>query len=184
MNSAAFIVDGHQEKKFLQKVCPGKTVRILNLNGNSVTSTAIAKRVASLCRLFHGKYYPIVMWVDREDREATATEFAAELEAAIRAEGVTDNIVLGVADRAIENWIFADRETVRPHCRDDAPYPKQPDGFNGKGKMKKLLAGYHETTIGVSLLKSCHASRMMMTSLSFKNFCEQLPENDCWWLAR
>ena len=124
------------------------------------------------------------MWIDREGREATATEFAAELEAAIRAEGVTDNIVLGVADRAIENWILADGETVRPLCKDDVPYPRQPDGFKGKGKMKKLIPDYHETTIGVDLLTQCHASRMMMTSLSFKNFWDQLSENDCLWLAR
>lgn len=183
MNRAAFLVDGHQEKKFVQKVCPGKPVRMLNLNGNSVTPEAIAKRVASHCRLFHDRYHPIIIWVDREDRDTSASALVAELKNAIRAEGVQDDIVLGVADRTIENWILADRETVHPRCRDVVPYPRQPDGFNGKSRMKKLVADYHETTVGVELLTKCYASRMK-TSESFKAFVENLPNNDCWWLAR
>jgi hypothetical protein len=183
MNSAAFLVDGHQEKKFVQQVCPGKPVRMLNLNGNSVTSAAIAKRIATHCRLFGGKYHPIVIWVDREDRDTSAPDLVAELDAAIRAAGVLDDIILGVADRAIENWILADRETVRPLCRDTISYPRQPDGFNGKSRMKKLFTGYHETTTGVELLTKCYASRMM-TSASFRAFFECFPDNNCWWLAR
>lgn len=183
MNSAAFLVDGHQEKKFVQKICPGKPVRMLNLNGSSVTPTAIAKRIASHCRLLRGKYHPIVIWVDREDRETPAPVLVAELDAAIRAEGVRDDVVLGVADRAIENWILADRKTVHPYCRDKVSYPRQPDGFNGKSKMKKLVADYHETTVGVELLTKCYASRMK-ASKSFKAFVECFSNNDCWWLAR
>lgn len=183
MNNAAFLVDGHQEMKFLQKICPGRTVRRLNLNGNSVVSSALAERIASFCRLFQSRYYPIVIWVDREDREASASEFANELEQAIRAEGVTDDIVVGVADRAIENWILADKETVRPYCDEGTRYPQQSDGFNGKSRMKKLVKGYHETTTGVELLSKSYASRMK-TSSSFKEFVDKLPENECWWLNR
>lgn len=183
MNNAAFLVDGHQEKMFLQKICPTTPVRMLNLNGNSVTTSAIAKRIATHCRLFGGKRYPIFIWIDREDRETSATDLVAKLKAAIQAEGINDQIVLGVADRTIENWIFSDRETVEPYCAENTQYPPTPDGFNGKSKIKKLIANYHETTIGVELLSKCFASRMK-ASESFKSFTEEFPNNNCWWLAR
>ncbi len=183
MNNPAFIVDGHLERNFIQKVCPGKKVRILNCNGHAVSVKAIAKRIATHCRLFKGKYYPIIIWVDREDRDVSTTEFANELEQAISEEGIQDQIILGVADRNIENWIIADKLTVRKEAETVGKYPGVTDGYNGKSKIKQIIEGYHETTTGVELLTRCYASRMIC-SPSFKAFYEKLPKKGCWWLER
>lgn len=183
MNKAAFFVDGHQEKLFLQKVCSGLTIRRIGCNGCSVSSSAIAKRIASQCRLLHGKCYPIFVWVDLENRPVTASDFAAELLQSLVAEGVNDSITIGVADHCIENWILADRQTVEPYCHGDLAYPDHFDGYNGKSRIKRLIPDYNETTIGVELLSKCNPSQMIQSS-SFKAFYDQLPKDGCRWLMR
>jgi hypothetical protein len=55
MSNPAYLIDGHLEKKVIQQICPGAIVRILQCNGRDVSLQAIANRVASHCRLFHGK---------------------------------------------------------------------------------------------------------------------------------
>ena len=183
MINAAFFVDGHLEKKFIQKTCPNKVVRILNCNGSKVSAAAIAKRISSQCRLLKGRNFPIIIFVDLEDRDETATQFHDDIVAAIRAEGVSDTFILGVADRMIENWILADKSIVAGHTTKRPVYTGCPDGFNGKSCIKQLIPGYHETTIGVDLLEKCRASKMI-TSPSFKAFFDKLSSYQCWWLNR
>ena len=184
MSNPAFIVDGYLEKKFIEKICKGKVVRILNCNGKTVSVDAIAKRIATQCRLFGGKYFPIVAWVDRESREISANDFANVLLQSIRNEGVSDNVIVGVADIMIENWILADREIVQNESKNRTRLPDQIEGVNGKSIMKKIIPRYHETTTGVVLLTKCRASIMSMASPSFQAFCQQLSDLDCWWLQR
>lgn len=183
MNKAVFFVDGHQEKLFLQKVCGSPTIRRIGCNGCSVSTSAIAKRIASQCRLLHGKCYPIIVWVDLENRSVTAKAFASELLKSLIAEGVEDSITVGVADHCIENWILADKQIVESYCSGKIPYPEQFDGYNGKSRIKKLIPDYNETTTGVELLSKCRPSHMVQ-SPSFKAFYDQLPKDGCRWLMR
>ena len=185
MSKAAFLVDGQLEQRFIQSVCPGSPVKLIACNGKSVTPEAIAKRVASHCRLLSGKYYPIVIWTDLEGRQCSCEEFCAELHDCILNEGVKDQFVLGVADRMIENWIIADKQAVLPRLKNKKiDYPSNPDGFNGKAFLKKNMPHYHETTVGVDMLSSCHSSNMECSPsfLAFKS--EVLSSIKCWWLSR
>lgn len=182
-STVAFLVDGQLEQKFIQQICKGKVVRVLGCNGNSVSTLAIAKRIATLCRLFGGKYYPIVVLVDREDRRASAAIFAADILQSAMNEGVEDDLIVGVADRMIENWILTDREVVLERAKSGRRYPPSVEGLGGKGLIKKLIPNYHETTTGVELLKKC-SPRLMQASPSFKAFYQQLAGLGCWWLDR
>lgn len=76
---AAFIVDGLTEKKIIQRLCKGVTVRTLSLNGKNVALTAIAKAAFSLIKLFKGRHYPIILIVDREGRSDTSEDIEEEL---------------------------------------------------------------------------------------------------------
>ena len=87
MINPAFIVDGLMEKRIIQKVCPGKPVRLLNCNGKAVSYEAAAKRVASLVRLLKNNY-PIVIIFDREERSDTSLQITTFLKEAILSQGI------------------------------------------------------------------------------------------------
>ncbi len=185
MNNAAFLVDGHLEKKFVQNICPNKPVRILNCNGNAVSTKAIAKRVATQCRLLRGKRYPIVIITDLEDRNMTPQQFHDSLLTEIENEGVNDQIIIGIPNQMIENWIIADKKILIQHTSKKPLWykTKSPDGYNGKNHLKFLLGSYHETTTGVELLKSCSPVEMCK-SPSFKSFFNKIRKKKCWWLQQ
>jgi hypothetical protein len=175
----AFLVDGHSEKRFLQKICPGKTIQRLNLNGNTVTCVAIAKRAASQIRLWGGKYYPIIILVDLEDRDMPFGEFGESIEAALRAEGVQDQIIVGVADRMLENWMLADPDVVEWNAR-----PESVDGIHGAGMLKKIFGQYDKASDGPDVLVKCRPSSMRKNSASFCNFLSKLAKVRCHWLGK
>jgi hypothetical protein len=183
VSSFAFLVEGHLEKKFIQNICPNKTVRMLNCNGKQVSAQAIAKRVATQCRLFKGRYSTIIICVDREDRVESASKFRDNLLKAIKSENVIENIIIGIPDRMIENWILADKATVYKFTSKRPIYEGNSDGFNGKSVIRHLIPEYHETTVGVELLEKCRVSKML-SSESFKDFYGRLPKGICWWLER
>lgn len=185
MHKPAFLVDGHQEKKFIQRACPGIPVRIINLNGDDVEIQAIVKHVGSLIRLLGSRYYPIVIIIDREGRDKTSETLCAEIIQGLREEGIADDLIVGVADRMIENWILADNEIV---CGDEGFQKKPPDdceGLNGKKVIKECIRNYQETTVGVELLLKCRASRIREKSSSFASLYQELPfKKSCRWLAQ
>lgn len=110
--TAAFLVDGHMEQKIAQRLCAGCPVRILNINGRDVQIHAIAKQVATQFRLLNNRYYPVVILIDREERDVSADDLAKALVNEAERQGVPrDQLIVGVADRMIENWILAD-----PNC--------------------------------------------------------------------
>lgn len=184
MTNPAFLVDGHLEKKFVQKICPGKVVRIIGCNGKSVQMSAIAKKVASHCRLLKGKCYPIIIIIDRESRSTSCEEIREELLMEMQSHNVKDNVIIGVADRMIENWILADYKTVEENCKTIKKLSGCQDGSHGKKVISECMTGkYHETTVGVMLLDKCRAS-IMRTSKSFESFFDQLTEIKCHWLER
>jgi hypothetical protein len=184
MINAAFLVDGHLEKIFIQKACPKAVVRLLQCNGDSAALSSIAKRIVSHCRLLHGKRYPIIVVIDREDRSQTSTGISTELLSLIRQEGVSDELIVVVSDRNIENWILADiKKVIELHPGTHPCWTDSPDGFNGKSRLKKEIRYYHETTTGVELLLKCRPS-IMRCSPSFDYFFRQIEHRACWWIHR
>lgn len=182
MSSAAFLVDGHLEQYFIQQVCPDHPVHRINCNGHNVSLNAIAKHVASHCRLFNNRYYPIIVIIDREDRDETSVELCNSLIGLLRQEGVRDLIIVGIADRMVENWILADQIVVKEHPNRRQLAPTHPEGLHGKNEITKCFPQYHETTLGVDLLLKCKPSRIRKNSESFNRLYNQLPKKGCKWL--
>jgi hypothetical protein len=185
MKNPACLVDGHLEKKFVQRTCPNMMVRLLQCNGDNVALEAIAKRIVTQCMLLHGKHYPIIVVVDREDRKQSAVDIATQLLSLVRAEEITDELIVAVADRNIENWIIADSQAIKavyPNFRQT--WSGTPDGFNGEAKLRRALGGtYHKTTDGVDLLLKCKPSAMRK-SPSFDYFYQHVKEIGCWWIDK
>ncbi|WP_156087904.1 hypothetical protein [Lysobacter sp. Root667] len=173
----AFLVEGVTEQKFIQLVCGGHPVKIINCNGSSVVVGAIAKRAASLIRLWGGKFFPIIIVVDREDRCESANDFAHGLAQAIREEGVCDSVVIGVADRMIENWMVAD-----PLLWPDHTTPQSVDGLNGLSILRQRLPAYNKSVDGAALLKRSRSREIASRSASFKRLKDQLEIMRCNWL--
>lgn len=187
MSSPAFIVDGQQEQKIIQCLCPGAPVRVLNCNGRDVELNAAAKRIASLIRLMGSKYYPYVIVFDREERKESASKIKELLETLIKSEGIVDELVVGVPDRMIENWILADWENVKRQGRIKKSVGlKNFEGSNGKASIKKFLpknGRYQETVQGVSWFLETNVKLIYEKSPSFKQFATALQKFAYAWLS-
>ncbi|RJP62637.1 MAG: DUF4276 family protein [Ignavibacteriales bacterium] len=184
MNNPAFLVDGQLEQRFIQNACPNAPVRLLNCNGDKVSSSAIAKRIATHYRLLKKKYSPIVIVIDRESRCLTATEFKNEITTLLANDNISEDFIIGIADRMIENWILADKINVSKYAKVNLDQVPDVEGENGKSKIRKLIKDYHETTVGVELLKKSNPQRMF-SSESFKTFFSSINNRiDCWWMNK
>ena len=152
MNRAAFIVDGQQEQKIIQKLCPEAPVRRSNCNGDRVEIKTAAKKIATLIRVMDNKYYPFIIIFDREDRKRSSNDICKDLMVAIRDENIDDELIIGVPDRNIESWILCDWDNVKRkgNLRD----PKKPvvsEGRKGKSIIYRHLprnGRYQETIEG------------------------------------
>ena len=179
MPNPAFIVDGHTEQCFIGAICPGHPIQRTNLNGKSVTINAIAKKMASMIRLFGNRHYPIIILVDREDREASIDDLAIELNEALVNEGITnEDIRIGFADRMIENWIIADFEKIA----DIKSKPEQTDGLKGSSIIKKHKGTYNKVIDGVRFLLSVDKSIVYNESPSYKSFIDKMDGIACEYL--
>ncbi|MDA8089573.1 MAG: DUF4276 family protein [Nitrospiraceae bacterium] len=186
MSNPAFIVDGHQEQKIIQQICPNSPVRMLNCNGKDVALPAAAERIASLIRLMGNKYYPYIIVFDRESRVASASQIKESLEKLIRSEGISDDLVIGVPDRMIENWILADWDNVKSKGKlKSSKILPICEGRNGKGLIKRLLPNdgkYQETIQGVDWFLGINVKIAFEKSPSFREFSGTLRKVGCKWL--
>ena len=176
--SFAFLVDGVTEQRFIQLICTNAAVKRINLNGASVQIGALAERIASLIRLWNGKYRTIIVIVDLEKREQSADAFAKDLLAAITAQGAACGVIVGVADRMLENWMLGDSALWPDH-----DLPAVVDGFSGAAFLKKITgARYDKAAHGPELLKKARVSEIRVRSPSFASFFDRLPRARCHWL--
>lgn len=184
LSSAAILVEGDLEQLFIQRASPGTKVIKIICNGRNVYLSAIAKRIASQCRLINGRNHPILVIFDREERSESPEELISELLSLLRGEGVEDEIIVGVPDRMIENWILADPERLAQDDECCGEVPISVEGTNGKTMIKRCFKSYNETTTGVKLLLKARVNTMKSNSDSFCKFVDRLPSNGCWWLER
>lgn len=180
MSNPAFFVDGHLEQKFIQKYCPGAPVKLINCNGKNVVIDQIGKRVASLIKTMNNRNHPLIVIIDREDRENSASQIEKELKKSIQNHGINYEILIGVADRMIENWILADEDVMSEHIGYDrnAVY----EGSNGKSEIRTFIQSYHETTTGVQLLCRSNPKWIAKKSKSFSKFFKLIKDLDCKWI--
>jgi hypothetical protein len=178
-NELAFIVDRHQEKLVLQRLCAGVPVRMTNLNGKDVELKVIAKSVASYVKLLKGRHFPIFVIVDREKRRIESLDMEAEIAEELKELGIDGSqLVVSSPDRMIENWIIAGN----PNCGDGAPLfsdlPANSDGYSGKVVVRNVLRArnlsYDETGNGVEFFCKMDLKRAAERSVSFARLYEQL----------
>ena len=180
----AFLVDGLTEKKIVQRLCSGATVRMTGLNGRDVAIDAIAKAAFSLITLFKGRHYPIVLVVDREKREKTSQDIEKELTKQLVALGVPPgDIIVSCPDRMLENWMLADERYFEEVY--DIKLQKCCEGIYGKSEIRRLLhrkkVTYHEVGVGVDLFCNIDPARVATVSTSFARFRRRVGPF-CHWL--
>lgn len=179
MPNPAFIVDGHTEQGLIGAICPGHPIQRTNLNGKNVTIDAIAKKIASMIRLLGNRHYPIIILVDREDREETCDVLIEQLYASLIKEGINNlDIRIGFADRMIENWIIADFQTIG----DVKNKPQPSDGLRGSAVIKKQKGSYNKIIDGIKLLLSVDKTIVYRESPSYKAFIDKLEDLECEYL--
>lgn len=177
----AFIVDGLTEKNILEKLCPGKSIR-LSINGKDVSLKKMAEKIVTIIRALDNRNYPIVILTDREKRNddflKVANDLKQEVVKILKEKNIDVDIRIGVADRMIENWILADADALNNHPE----IPTETDGISGKSWMKKLKPNYSETADGPDLFLKADALKIYEQSPSFKHFVDQLKDLDCFYL--
>ena len=183
MPSPVFLVEGQTEKLFIEQVCPGTKILRLEINGRNVAIDAVVARAASLIRLQQGRTSPSIILFDREDRAEPASFIAQEVSTKLSQILPAERIVVGVADRMIENWILADWESLRSLAPNLPQAPATTDGLNGNAVLRRLLSNYSKTLDGPKLLRSARATFIQLQSQSFAAFRTQLTVT-CPWLYR
>lgn len=177
MINPAFIVDGYTELKIVQNICPGRPVKRTDLNGKNVAINAIAKKIAWHIRLMGNRYYPIIILVDREERNISFQEMASQIRLGLENEGIiSQDLRIGVADRMIENWIIADWEQLNGTLENK---PDKTDGCNGTSSIKKIKLTYDKTTDGVNYFISARQPAIYRNSPSYRHFIDQLEGISC-----
>lgn len=177
--SIAFIVDGHQEKLIVQRLCEGAPVRMTLLNGKDVKLAAISKTVMSLIKLLRGRHFPIVVIVDREDRSISALDIESQIRADLEAGGCRgDHIIVSCPDRMIENWILAGNPYCNSAARIVSEIIEEMEGSPGKRIIKQELRkydiAYDETGNGVELFCTMDLRHAAENSPSFRRLFDGL----------
>jgi len=185
----AFFIDGQMEKLILQRLKIDAPIRITGLNGKKVTIPAIAKKIAPSIRLLQRKHDPIIILIDREGRAICSKKIISELHKELEKNGANkNNLIIGVADRMIENWILADWDNFVSITEINAQSvrPSSFEGMYGKRQLKKYYPFYQETTDGPKLFCNAKASIIKKNSKSFFEFISPIMSINCncIWLTR
>ncbi|XYK79945.1 MAG: hypothetical protein ROO70_19590 [Labrenzia sp.] len=183
MPNPAFIVEGLQEQNIIRRLCPNSRTVLLGINGNAVEIEQIARRVATLFRLFNNRHYPIFLIFDREKRSRTHDELLILLTNELSKLDIPeDQFVIGIPDNKIECWIMpfiGEDGTILPEASQSY------DGINCVGELEKRIKNsgvdYHKTTTGVQLFCSINPSSLANVSDSFKSFHSRA-RSHCSWL--
>jgi hypothetical protein len=188
MSKVAYFVEGKMEQLIIQQICPGSPVRMINCNGDGVAIEAIARRVASLGRMLRGKVRIFVVIFDREGRTLSSEEIALRFLELLKAEGFNENVVVGIPDRMIENWILADYKSFCRNAKiefNGETAKRSFDGCAGEAQIKKLLpkgVSYVKTLHGVEWFIKSRSEVISNTSPSFRSFADRLTSLKCNWL--
>ena len=182
----AFIVEGHMERKIIERLCPGTPIRLIGTNGDHVSIATMAKFIYAQMEMLRDRYYPIHVIFDREKREETCDEIIDQLTSYLEQKGINRNqFDICIPDRTIENWFL-------PFLSDsgdlvfDGSTRSNIEGVDGKSFVKTLFKNnkkpYVETTDGVRLFCSLSATICSRASPSFARL-RSMMLGHCNWLA-
>jgi hypothetical protein len=187
MTRPAFLVEGKMEQLIVQSLCGGAPVRVINCNGDDVTLEAIARRVGTLGRLLQRKYRPIVILFDRERRTESSETIKNKFLRLLSQEGLDSDIIVGIPDTMLENWLLADLATISTLVTIAEKHTNRNfEGLDGERELRKILPRpfvYVKTIHGVDWFLRGSAQRMRTRSKSFNDFYEALSRVPCKWLG-
>lgn len=183
----AFLVEGHMEKRIVERLSPGVPVRLIGANGDHVAIKVLAKFIAAQLDPLLDRYHPIHVVFDRERRAETCEQIEAELRNILSQQHIdTSQVTFSVADRTTESWFL-------PFLREDGTLsPEGPvrdscEGIDAKGGVKgvfkNLRKPYLETVDGVRLFCSLNPRLASELSPSFRNLITNMGA-ECWWTAQ
>jgi len=175
MSRPAFIVEGDQEQKVIQQICPGIPVVKHRTNGKTVELAVAAKVISSLINIRYRNHYPIIVLFDRESRTESVVAIKKQLSELIKDATGNIQLIVGIPDRMIENWLLADPRNIADKLK--GTHSRMSEGVNGKAFIKKNICTkntYHETVEGVEWFLTASSKEMYKNSTSFKSFIDDL----------
>ena len=192
MNNPGFIVEGKQEKKILERICPNQTIRKIS-NGHKTPLAVIAKDIFAELKSFNSYCYPVIVIFDRENkkRKNNIEEIVKEVRSELKdletqkTRGMTDGIIFGIPDLTLETWIL-------PFVDEYGKFTTKPaQGYDGErclGKLENRLekAGiqYDKAGNGVKMfVDNVDPIELSTVSPSFKSFYDQIKPH-CKWYHR
>ena len=126
------------EQLIVQKLCPGRPVRLIGCNGDDVTMAAVAKALNARLRMLR-VYHPVIIILDRERRTSSCGELIWELSTLLDDYGHQGQYVIGMADRTIENWILSDWSYIVQENPAYQALPVDMRSEHGKVVISKLM---------------------------------------------
>jgi hypothetical protein len=169
MEKIAAIVEGHTEEHFIRSTYGAVHVVRPIPNGKSVAVPIIVDAILDAIEVLGGGISKIVVLLDREERETSASGLCDAILQGLNAAGCSRKFYIGVSDRQFENWIVADELEMKN--RFDQAFKYEGDGCYGKTILRNLNSGVSlgpRDTAG--LLKACSALRASEKSLSLQSF--------------
>ena len=181
----AFIVEGFQEKKIVQKLCPGCIIKRLEVNGKYVSLAKVALGIQRHIDSLANRHYPIVVLFDREGRAESSEIIIKTVREELKkfqTEDFVDKMIFGVPDRKFESWIlpFIDKEGNFI----ESPSPNH-EGNHSLGELESRLMKsnliYSKTQLGVSYFLKVDPVKLCQVSDSFKFLFEGIKDLSCRW---
>lgn len=177
MRRIVAIVEGQTEEHFIRRTYPSALILRPFTNGKDVSTEVISKKIAAPLARIGADFADFIILVDRERRQASATDFANELHNELAKLAPGRRFSIGVPDIHIENWILADEAEMRR--RFDASFTYAGDGVPAKGVLRTISGISHSPLERAELLKACAANEIEGRSPSFAAFKAQVR---CEWL--
>jgi hypothetical protein len=193
LNKTVFLVDGQTEidairVRILENYYVKPQFRRVGCNGKDVTIQGyINASRGILLEVLRGSYLKIVIIVDKEKRNISASDFADKLKKAIvkeissntryKKEELEEKISILVPDIMFENWIVADIEGIKQEnilIKADARQDMF-DGSCGAGKLESTMTcKYRKITHAPRLFRLVNFNTAQLYSPSFKLALETL----------
>ena len=152
-------------------------VRTIGLNGKDAALEAIGGKIARQILSVSNRNWPYIAVIDREKRNDSASVIRDKLRSQIVNSELVDvkeeQLIVGVADRSIENWIASDWEGCGLACPPKNSY----DGCFIIGKLRECNPKYKKVIDGVKLAKRADWNRVYQRSASFREFADAVHQH-------
>lgn len=176
-------VEGDMERNALKKRL-GIKARKIGINGNMVQMSAIARNLSTDLMSFP-KDSRVVIVFDRETRSQSCEELASNLMDLLKCDFPEMEFCIGIPDRDMESWLFADRDLISKHFKKRVGRRARFEGEVGVHAVKKHIGTgcYDKMTDGVAILMKSNWATISANSASARRFPIKHFIPGCDWLS-